>query len=421
MDATGTPTPPQACVGDYVTAASAECGQAMQSLCTDAVSQMDPQTGIETVGSQMLAPGSNCATWRDAIQVVSALELAPAGGTPYLDAAIRSYCGDHLTAPECACVNWPTNAASACGDSDCGGTPSQCLMDEIVQSSGAGNSQVEVIELGSCAPPACWLSACFDGRALLTSDILAQQMTPTGCPPWCIQVTSESSININVLPPQTVDTIDAAIIEKCGDELKGPLLYTPPVTYGKAANALMSVALPFSNGGDMPAVFDVVSITNADNVPLALYPSVSVLVPGRTIRPIVLEASQPVLAQRQAAMPSGTYTWQPTITVTYPDAHGTLTSFSTSPTWRIVPASPPIRIPRTAVPKWFYTAAVFGVLVLLASVAAVLVNMRAVERDNAARDAAAARRRAEVARHAREAARSPSRSVHTQLMRALHR
>jgi len=369
MDPAAFPQPPVACGRSYVEVATAACGAAMEDLCSGATVQPDVN-GNESARSILLDPATNCARWKDAVEVASVLGSALAPGAPHLDAAIVAYChGPGISAPECNCVNFPIIAATACQSSDC---PDHvhCALDQISQSRGPNGAELEIIQFASCNPSACWLASCYDSNSLLTSDIVALQ-TGGGCQPYCILEAGTSNVNTPTLPPSTYSVNNSATLQECGTDLKGPLLTVPPMSWKWAANSLMQAILPFSNDGDVPAIAKVTSVS----VPWAtVEPADGVIVAGRTVRNFVFTADRPTLAGMEANAPGGIVVLTPSVTLQYPDAEGVIQTTTANITITVAPPGPRIQEPIDVIPWWFY-AGVVGVVVLVVVLAAVMASL----------------------------------------------
>lgn len=359
MDVNGAPTPPPPCVGDYLSASSADCGVAMIDLCTG-------QSLVSGAGaSSLLDPNSNCAVWKAAVEAASLYDDSPSGGQPYLDSAMRSYCGSFTTADECMCVNFPLTATDWCTSSDCGGDHSQCALDQIAQSGGVGGT-VEVLQFADgCNPYPCWLSSCYDSNALLPSDVIATQLAPNGCSPWCLLVESLSTYSINLapMPPGSWDVEGSGLISKCGDAIVGPQPFVSPIQVDWSANSLMLFPLAVSNVGDLPLILSLSDVSAGWS---SVYPDTGfVQVAGRTTRRLMLEADQPTLNSLREAEPGGTLTTLTSITWTYPDAEGDTQTYTTVVDVQVFPPHPPIVRETDAVPRWAYYAVGAAVLLIL--------------------------------------------------------
>jgi hypothetical protein len=364
MDPAGFPTPPPECLPDDVAAASDACGAVMLQYCSG------PATNT-TGGSALQQYDSNCNTWMTAVQAASTAAVAPCGGQPFLDAAMVAYCDAYPTDPNCACLAFPRVASAFCDASTCPNKGTMCPLTEIAQSNGPGaqpDDALSVLQFGdNCNPYPCWLDACYQTHALLTSELATVQLTPGGCAPWCVETEGVASYSFNVPPlaPGSWNVEGGGLITKCSAEATEPLPFIPPVALTWAANSLMRWPLAVSNIGDFPLIL---SVTGVDTPWANLYPPTNFVVSGRTTRPLLFTADQATLNQYRLASPGGSLSTASTLSFAYADSQGQAHTYEAVLDINVLPPQPPIIVQTNNIPASFWGTAAMAAAALVALV-----------------------------------------------------
>lgn len=394
-----------ACGGpfDADAALSAACGAAMQPVCS--LGYAGPDGGVLT--SMLLNPQSNCSNWATAVQNAAAVG-GPQPGAPYLDAAMRAYCGGpgSLT-DECACLAFPQLAAPWCAGASltCPTLYSQsslsCPALEFAQVDST-SEELDVIQFTACNPYYCWLAACYENPQyqLLTSDVLAYQASGN-CAGVCGQFISSSSADIAPMPPGSFApasvTADSSGIGSCGASVQPAMLVAEDVTWTWPANAVMEAPLFITNEGDYPAQ---VQLASASLAQCTVEPQNGLVLP-RSSQQFVVVCDQASISAWYAA--SATYdpqkypqgpaslTIAPQFKWTYLDLARDGATQTTDPmgiTAVVMPPSGPIVVQTTTIPSWFWLAVFAIAILLVVQLALIAASKRSIKRMLSARGVA---------------------------------
>lgn len=372
MDPGKQPFMPSCGILDADAAVSAACGAAMQNIC--AAGYGDADAG-GTLHSMLLNTASNCSNWATALQVVNAVSgpAGLAGGTPYLDAAMRTYCSGvgSLTA-ECGCVAFPTLAAPWCAAASltCPQAAStSCAALEFAQTA-PGSGELQVVQFTTCNPYYCWLADCYapPQDMLLTSDVLAYQASGR-CAGVCGQFVASSTDNIAPMPPGSFSpasiTANVSGIGSCGAKTAPALLVAEVTNWVWPVNGMLAAPLFITNDGDYPAQ---ISLTSASTPACTVEPGNSIVL-GRAAQQFMVVCDQASVSSWYAASASydpqtapqgppsltfdAMFEWQ------YEDLARGGETVTTAPMGiyaTILPASGPMTQTVTAVPTWFWLA-----------------------------------------------------------------
>lgn len=394
MDAGKQPLPAACSTNDVNAAVSAACGVAMQPVCSLGYGNNNNEGVIQ---SMLFNSASNCSNWMQTLQNVSAVTGTPQAGSPYLDAAMQTYCsGPGSLTDECGCIAFPIAAAAWCASSSItcpGSDASACEALEFAQTVPSLDA-LDVIQFTTCNPYYCWLADCYQTpqTQLLPSDILTYQAS-SQCAGVCGQFIGSSSENIAPMPPNTFSpasiTANESGIGSCGAQNKPALLVAEVTDWVWPSNAIMMAPLFMSNDGDYLAQ---VQLTSASLDICSVQPANALLLP-RTSQQFTVVCDQASVSAWYTA--SASYDPQtapqgpPSLTINpmfewqYMDIANGGNMTMTEPMGifaTIMPASGPIVETVSGVPAWFWLAVSGVALVALVQLVLIAVSKRGVRK-----------------------------------------